>query len=112
MLLKSSPADDIEVIMANAKLLLKRRQERTSRSFVDLSVFEVPVPLKGSSHNYKYRLAYVVDEVCVLRYDNEAGKGDHKHIGLVEAPYSFRDVSTLLRDFFAEVERMEDDENS
>ena len=112
MLLKSSPGDAIEVIMANAKLLLKRRQERTLRSFVDLSVFEVPAPLKGSAHNYKYRLAYVVDDVCVMRYDNEAGKGDHRHIGAVEAPYSFRNVSTLLRDFFAEVERMEADENS
>nr|WP_245289953.1 DUF6516 family protein [Neorhizobium galegae] len=47
-----------------------------------------------------------------MRYDNEAGKGDHRHIGAVEAPYSFRNVSTLLRDFFAEVERMEADENS
>lgn len=112
MLLKSSVIDDIKVIMATAKLLLKRRQGRTSRSFVDLSVFEIPAPLKGSTHNYKYRLAYVVDGVCVMRYDNEAGKGDHKHMGAVEMPYSFRDISTLLRDFFNEVERMEDDGNS
>jgi predicted transcriptional regulator len=26
---------------------------------------------------------------CVLRYDNEAGKGDHKHIGTFETAYVF-----------------------
>jgi len=98
--------------MANATLLLKRRQARTSRSFVDISVFEVPAPLKGSAHHYKYRLAYVVDDVCVMRYDNEAGKGDHRHLGAIESAYSFRSVSALLGGFFADVERMEDDENS
>ncbi len=33
----------------------------------------------GSSHGFKYRLAYVVDGVCVVRYDNEVDKGDHRH---------------------------------
>lgn len=90
-----------------AKLLLKRRQFRTERAFVELSVFEVPEPLRGSAHRYKYRLAYVVSGVCVLRYDNEAGKGDHKHVGAAETPYDFRDLARLLRDFFADVDRME-----
>jgi len=35
-------------------------------------------------------LAFVVDDECVLRYDNEAGKGDPKHIDAEEAPYVFR----------------------
>lgn len=90
-----------------AKPLLKRRQFRTEYAFVELSVFEVPKPLRGSTHSYKYRLAYVVSGECVMRYDNEAGKGDHKHVGAIEIPYSFQDLATLLRDFFADVERME-----
>ena len=93
--------------MAPAKQVAKRRIKRTDHSFVELSVFEVPMPLKGSTHNYKYRLAYVVLDECVMRYDNEAGKGDHKHIGRNEIPYSFVDLETLFHDFFADVERIE-----
>jgi hypothetical protein len=91
----------------DAEPLLKRRQFRAEDAFVDLSVFRIPEPLKGSTHRYKYRLAYVVSGVCVMRYDNETGKGDHKHVGETETPYSFRNLTTLLRDFFTDVERME-----
>ena len=45
--------------------------------------------LSGSAHPFKYRLAYVVNEGCVLRYDNEAGKGDHRHWGDKEFDYRF-----------------------
>jgi hypothetical protein len=33
------------------------------------------------AHELWYRLALVVGGKCVLRYDNEAGKGDHRHVG-------------------------------
>jgi len=90
-----------------AILLLKRRQYRSEDSFIELSVYELPDPLNGSIHRYKYRLAYVVSGVYLMRYDNEDGKGDHRHIGTAEVSYDFRDLATLLRDFFADVERME-----
>ncbi len=32
----------------------------------------------------------------VLRYDNEAGKGDHRHIGRVEKLYKFVDPETII----------------
>ncbi|MGE0408099.1 MAG: DUF6516 family protein [Amphiplicatus sp.] len=41
----------------------------------------------------------------MLRYDNEAGKGDHKHVGEREAFYRFVDVETLQADFWADVEK-------
>jgi hypothetical protein len=53
-------------------------------------------PAGGSIHKFKYRLALVADLVCVLRYDNEAGKGDHRHIGRTENSYQFADPETLL----------------
>jgi hypothetical protein len=46
----------------------------------------------------------VRDGVCVLRYDNEAGKGDHRHVRNVEEPYAFTDAETLLADFWRDVE--------
>lgn len=71
---------------------------------VELVIWELPSPLRGSSHLYKYRLALIVDDVCVLRYDNEAGKGDHKHLGNRQVPYDFRSVADLQVDFWKDVE--------
>ena len=55
-------------------------------------------------HTFKYRLALVSEGVCVMRYDNEAGKGDHKHVGDWQIPYRFIDLNTLQADFWADVE--------
>lgn len=73
--------------------------------FVEIVIWQLPMPLPGSSHAFKYRLAFVVDEVCVLRFDNEAGKGNHKHVGGKEAPYSFTSLTQLVADFWSEVDR-------
>ena len=61
--------------------------------------------LAGRSIAYKYRLAYVVRGLCVLRYDNEAGKGDHRHFAGTEKPYPFSDVGQLIADFQRDIER-------
>lgn len=58
---------------------------------------------------YKYRLALVADGNCVLRYDNEAGKGDHMHIGDRQLPYRFLSVDALLVDFGEQVRRWLDE---
>jgi Family of unknown function (DUF6516) len=54
--------------------------------FAELVVWLVPEPVPGSMHSYKYRLAYVVNDVCRVRYDNERDKGDHRHLDGVEKP--------------------------
>lgn len=69
-----------------------------------MAVWRVPQPLKGSAHGFKYRLALVSEGVCVLRYDNEAGKGDHKHVGERKVAYRFVDIDALQADFWADVE--------
>ena len=58
----------------------------------------------GSSHDLKYALAYVVAGVCVLRYDNEAGKGD-RHVGGFETAYTFTTPAKLLADFWNDVDQ-------
>jgi len=60
---------------------------------------------RGSRHRFKYRLAFVVDGVCVLRFDNEAGKGDHKHVGGEQVPYAYISLEQLMTDFWNEVAR-------
>ena len=56
-----------------------------------------------SEHRFKYRLAFVYDGQRVVGYDNERGKGDHKHLGKKEMPYQFVDETQLLADFWQDV---------
>ncbi|WP_425570273.1 toxin-antitoxin system TumE family protein [Pigmentiphaga soli] len=55
----------------------------------------------GSGH--KYRLAYVVNEVCVLRYDNEVGKDGHRHVDGEEVSHTFTTPAQLIADFWRDV---------
>ena len=86
--------------------LLKRRIPYTEVAFAELVLWQLPAPLPGSLHSYKYRLAYVVRGVCVLRYDNESGKGDHRHFRGRESRYAFDDVEQLLASFQRDIERI------
>lgn len=82
-----------------AKPLLDTRVVYDEDAFAELVVRQVPRPLAGSSHNYKYRLACVVAGRCVVRFDNEAGKGDHRHESEAESPYRFSTPERLVADF-------------
>ena len=74
-------------------------------AFAELVVWQLPSPLPGSTHRFKYRLAYVVRGDCVLRYDNEAGKGDHRHYAGKESTYAFSDPDNLIAAFQADIVR-------
>jgi hypothetical protein len=87
-----------------ADLLLDERHVLNERIFVEIVIWRLPRPVRGSAHPFKYRLALVVDGICVLRYDNEAGKGDHRHSEDDEQPYRFIDTDMLLADFWRDVE--------
>jgi len=88
-----------------AALLLDERHVVAVNAFVELVVWRLGKPTQGSRHDLKYRLALVVDGRCVLRYDNESGKGDHRHIGKREHPYTFPTPERLLEEFWSEVGR-------
>lgn len=82
---------------------MDERLALAANAFTETVIWQVPEPARGSSHSFKYRLAFVVNGVCVLRYDNEPGKGDHRHVGDMEAPYVFTTYDKLLADFWADV---------
>lgn len=89
-----------------AEPLLDERHVLSEAAFAELVVWRVPASVRGSAHEYRYRLALVVDGKCVLRYDNEARKGDHRHVGDKEQGYRFKSAEALLADFWAEVEEI------
>ena len=93
--------------------LLRRRVPYSEASFAELVLWQLPTPLPGSAHSYKYRLAYVVNGECVLRYDNESGKGDHRHHRGKESRYVFESVEKLVAAFQRDIERINrEDSNS
>ncbi len=57
-------------------------------------------------HGLKYRLYYGYPGRCLVRYDNERGKGDHRHEDEKEEPYHFIAVEQLIEDFRADIERL------
>ena len=88
-----------------ATLIARRRIVYSPSSFAELVLWQVPKPVTGSDHDFKYRLAYVVDAVCVVRYDNEIGKGDHRHFGVIESNYKFLSPDKLIIDFQKDIAR-------
>jgi hypothetical protein len=87
-----------------AEALARERHVVAENAFVEIVVWHIPHPVKGSTHRFKYHLALVVAGECVLRYDNETGKGDHRHVGEIETSYSFSSYEKLLVDFWADVD--------
>ncbi|WP_207462713.1 DUF6516 family protein [Azospirillum sp. SYSU D00513] len=82
-----------------ADLVIRRRVVFGSRDFAELVVWKVPEPVPPTTHGFKYRLAYIVEGRRVVGFDNERGKGDHRHLGDGEEPYRFTGVEQLVADF-------------
>lgn len=85
----------------------RAKEVRDDGSIVEIVIWQLEEPLAPSTHRYKYRLYFGVNGVSQVRYDNERGKGDHRHIGSEESEYVFSTVEKLLEDFKADVERWE-----
>ena len=82
-----------------ARLLVHTKEVQDDGSIVEIIVWELPEPLPPSLHCFKYRLFYGVAGRCCVRYDNERGKGDHRHSGENEHDYDFTTIEQLLEDF-------------
>jgi hypothetical protein len=91
--------------MPKARLLLRTRNS-VHGGVVEMTVWSVPLPVPPSEHAFKYRLVFVRGGQRLVGYDNERGKGDHKHMGGREHRYRFTDIDTLVADFLRDVEKL------
>jgi hypothetical protein len=75
------------------------------RAGVDWITARLAGSVAGSpaTHSFKYALFYGRPGERLVLFDNERGKGDHKHILEVESPYEFRSPEKLIEDFQAAV---------
>lgn len=86
-----------------ARLIYRFEQDYDDGAMVRMVIWDVPAPVPPSEHRFKYRLVYIAHGKRVIGFDNERGKGDHRHDGNKESSYAFVDVPTLIRDFIQAV---------
>ena len=89
-----------------AVLIEKSRTVLGDTAFFEVTLWHLPAPVPGSLHPFKDRLALVVNGVCVMRYDNERGKGDHRHIGSQQNAFAFTNLEALFDAFEADMKRI------
>ena len=83
--------------------LLSRDKLVIEGTITEVVVWRVSPPVEGCSHSFKYRLFFgLMDGTCIVRYDNERGKGDHRHFNGKEEIYTFETLPQLFRDFNAD----------
>ena len=76
-----------------------------------MTIWQLPQATLERPHGLKYSLFYGRGGERVVGYDNERGKGDHKHLLDVETRYKFVSVEKMVADFLADIERMKNEHN-
>jgi hypothetical protein len=89
--------------MLKAVLLLRRKRIYDNGAISEVVLWQLPEPVMGSLHPFKYRLFYGTAGRRAVGYDNERGKGDHRHLDGAEEPYTFVSLDKLLSDFESDV---------
>lgn len=87
--------------------LIFREKQKLDGFIREMIVWRIHKPVSGCRHQFKYRFYFGRDDgTCLVRYDNERGKGDHKHLEGSELPYLFRSLEATFDDFLADIETL------
>ncbi len=87
----------------SAERLIRIKAIFADGAIMQITVWRVPEPVSPSRHRFKYSLFYGYPGRRLVAFDNERGKGDHRHIGDAETDYVFTSIEALLADFGAEI---------
>jgi len=90
----------------SAQLLFRDKYIFADGAIREMVIWRLPEADNERPHGLKYSLFYGYPELCLVRYDNERGKGDHRHEDDQEAPYRFISVEQLIQDFKSDIERL------
>jgi len=82
-----------------AKLLVRNKEVRDDGSIIEIVIWSLQQPVPPCTHLFKYQLFYGRKGNRIVCYDNERGKGDHRHFKGMEAAYKFLSIEQLLVDF-------------
>lgn len=89
-----------------AVLIYRKTEIRPDGIQLEIVIWQLPAPTSDRPHGLKYRLWAGRNSKTLVRYDNESGKGDHKHVGRTEKPYVWQGMSALVEDFLNDVEAL------
>ena len=89
----------------SARLLIDRKAVLANGAIIQIKVWRLSATTQERPHGLKYSLFYGRPGERIIGYDNESGKGDHRHYGHSEQPYDFTSLTQLIRDFEKDVRR-------
>ena len=89
-----------------ARLIRDLKKTYPNGVVVEMVIWLLPDATADRPHGLKYRFYCGKAGRCIVRYDNEAGKGDHVHYGNEEQPYVFVSPERLVADFLGDVARL------
>lgn len=92
-------------------LLFKDKYVYRDGAIREMIIWRLPKSDKERPHGLKYRLYYGFQNQCLVRYDNEKGKGDHRHYGSKEENYVWVSVEKLMQDFKKDIEKVRGAQN-
>jgi hypothetical protein len=98
--------------MSHATLLRSRRLDLAGGLIVQIKIWQLPKATEERPHGLKYSLFFGREGERIIGYDNEAGKGDHRHYRGREEPYRFTTMENLIRDFWSDVRQEIEDARS
>jgi Family of unknown function (DUF6516) len=87
----------------DAVLLEYQKLTISDGAIIEVKVWQLPEPTAERPHGLKYSLFFGRPGERIVSYDNEAGKGDHRHYRGRERPYRFTTFEALLADFWRDV---------
>jgi hypothetical protein len=88
-----------------AQLIENRKLIFDDGSIIEIRIWRLPTATRERPHGLKYSLFYGRRAERIIGYDNEAGKGDHRHYRQKEEKYHFATYEELIRDFMTDVKR-------
>jgi Family of unknown function (DUF6516) len=91
---------------STATLILRSKFLYADGAIREMVLWKLPQPTPERPHGFRYRLHYgSADARSTVRYDNETGKGDHRHVGGREEGYHFHSVEALVADFLRDIDQ-------
>ena len=90
--------------MTKASLFYHARRDYPDGTIIQFRIWKIPETNDERPHGFKYSLFFGRPGERLVGYDNERGKGDHKHIKGLEYPYNFTNIDQLFADFRRDIE--------
>jgi Family of unknown function (DUF6516) len=91
------------MVMAKAELVYHDKAFLDDGLIVEMTIWQLPVRTTERPHALKYSLFFGRSGERIVGYDNERGKGNHRHYRNREEAYRFTTIEALVADFLADV---------